>query len=92
MPWELGKCSFAAGQRHVNARNVIWIATANTGHQLVFDHQAQRTDPDVQMGRKEYMELISLLRPDVTECLGVSDSAEPILVRSTDVASQRRLR
>jgi hypothetical protein len=72
MPWELGKCSFAAGQRHVNARNVIWIATANTGHQLVFDHQTRRVDPDASMERKEYLELISLLRPGVTECLGVS--------------------
>jgi len=73
MPWEHGKCSFAAGQRHVNARNVIWIATANTGHQLVFDHQTQREDSDAAMDRKEYMELITLLRPDVTECLGVSE-------------------
>ena len=73
MPWEHGKCSFAAGQRHVNARNVIWIATANTGHQLVFDHQAQREDSDAPMDRKEYMELINLFRPDVTECLGVSE-------------------
>ncbi|KAF9652896.1 P-loop containing nucleoside triphosphate hydrolase protein [Thelephora ganbajun] len=72
MPWELGKCSFTAGKRHVNARSVIWIATANTGHQLVFDHQAQRADPDAPMDRKEYMELINLLRPDVTECLGAS--------------------
>ena len=77
MPWELGKCSFAAGQRHVNARNVIWIATANTGHRLVFDHQARRADPDAPMDRKEYMELINLLRPDVTECLGVSDFVGP---------------
>lgn len=73
MPWELGRCSFAAGQRHVNARNVIWIATANTGHQLVFDHQTQRADADAPMERKEYMELINLLRPDVTECLGVRE-------------------
>jgi len=73
MPWEHGKCSFAAGQRHANARNVIWIATANTGHQLVFDHQVQRGDPDAPMDRKEYMELINSLRPDVTECLGVSE-------------------
>ena len=73
MPWELGRCSFAAGQRHVNARNVIWIATANTGHRLVFDHQMQRADADAPMERKEYMELINLLRPDVTECLGVRE-------------------
>jgi hypothetical protein len=55
MPWELGKCSFVAGQRHVNARSVIWIATANTGHQLVFDHQTQRADLDASMDRKEYI-------------------------------------
>lgn len=73
MPWELGKCSFIAGQPHVNARNVVWIATANTGHQLVFDHQLQRADPEAPMDRKEYMELINMLRPDVTKCLGVSD-------------------
>lgn len=82
MPWELGKCSFAAGQRHVNARNVIWIATANTGHQLVFDHQTQRVDPDTPMDRKEYMDLINLLRPDVTQCLGVGYFDEPVLVFS----------
>ena len=82
MPWELGKCSFVAGQRHVNARNVIWIATANTGHQLVFDHQTQRVDPDAPMDRKEYMDLTNLLRPDVTQCLGVSYSDEPVLVFS----------
>jgi hypothetical protein len=92
MPWELGKCSFAAGQRHVNARNVIWIATANTGHQLVFDHQAQRTDPGAPMDRKEYVELINMLRPDATKCLGVSDSTGSILVRFTDVSNQCSLR
>ena len=86
MPWELGKCSFVAGQRHVNARNVIWIATANTGHQLVFDHQAQRADPDTPMNRKEYIELINLLRPDVTKCLGVSDATVSSFVRLTEVA------
>lgn len=86
MPWELGKCSFVAGQPHVNARNVIWIATANTGHQLVFDHQSERTDPDAPMDRKEYIELIKLLRPDVTKCLGVSDVAAGLFVRLTEVA------
>lgn len=91
MPWELGKCSFAAGQRHVDARNVIWIATANTGHQLVFDHQAQRAGPDTPMDKKEYVELINLLRPDVTECLGVSDSAGSITASTTDIANNRRL-
>lgn len=89
MPWELGKCSFAAGQRHVNARNVIWIATANTGHQLVFDHQAQRADSDAPMDRKEYTELINLMRPDVTECLGVSRFIS-VLTGLTDVAKQPR--
>ena len=79
MPWELGKCSFIAGQPHINARNVVWIATANTGHQLVFDHQLQRADPEAPMDRKEYMELINLLRPDVTKCLGVSDPTSDTL-------------
>lgn len=92
MPWELGKCSFAASQRHVNARNVVWIATANTGHQLVFDHQTQRTDPNTPMDRKEYIELINLLRPDVTACLGVSASAGSILVSMIDVVKNPRLR
>lgn len=91
MPWELGKCSFVAGQPHVNARNVIWIATANTGHQLVFDHQARRANLDMPMDRKEYIELVNLLRPDVTECLGVSGSAESILARVIDVVDNCRL-
>ena len=88
IPWELGRCSFVAGQRHVNTRNVIWIATANTGHQLVFDHQSERADPDAPMDRKEYMELINLLRPDVTKCLGVSDSTTGPFVRLTKVVNR----
>lgn len=67
-----GRCSFEAGRRHVNVRNVIWLGTANVGHQLVFDHQEQRMDPDSPMGRQEYVRLVELFRPDVSKCLGVS--------------------
>lgn len=43
------------------------------------------------MDRKEYIELVNLLRPDVTECLGVSGSAESILARVIDVVDNCRL-
>ncbi|OBZ69316.1 hypothetical protein A0H81_10962 [Grifola frondosa] len=72
MPWEFGNCSFEAGRRHVNVSQVIWLATSNIGHDLVFEHQKSRQDPAMQMSREEYVDLMALLRPRVSERLGAS--------------------
>lgn len=68
----VGRCSFEAGRRHVNVRNVIWLGTANIGHELVFEHQLERSDPEAPMSRQEYVGLVEMFRPDVSRCLGVS--------------------
>ncbi|EKM82382.1 hypothetical protein AGABI1DRAFT_67991 [Agaricus bisporus var. burnettii JB137-S8] len=72
MPWELGRCSFEAGNRHIDVRNVVWLGTSNIGHELVFKHQESRTRPDDMVSREEYVDLMGLLRPLVTERLGAS--------------------
>lgn len=72
MPWELGRCAFDANGRHVDVRNVIWLGTSNVGHDLVFEHHEARAIPDELMTREEYIELMGLLRPRVSERLGVS--------------------
>ncbi|KDR73661.1 hypothetical protein GALMADRAFT_228107 [Galerina marginata CBS 339.88] len=72
MPWELGKCSFEAGSRHVDVKNVIWLGTSNIGHDLVFQHRESRKNPEEPMSREEYVELMALLRPKVSERLGAS--------------------
>jgi hypothetical protein len=73
MPWELGRCSFEAGARHIDVHNVIWLGTSNIGHDLVFKHHQSRARPDDLMTREEYVELMDLLRPLVSERLGVSN-------------------
>ncbi|KAF9469384.1 P-loop containing nucleoside triphosphate hydrolase protein [Collybia nuda] len=80
MPWELGRCAFDANGRHVDVRNVIWLGTSNVGHDLVFEHHEARASPDELMTREEYMELMGLLRPRVSDRLGAS-----ILSRVTTV-------
>ncbi|KAF8891328.1 P-loop containing nucleoside triphosphate hydrolase protein [Infundibulicybe gibba] len=80
MPWELGRCSFEANSRHIDVRNVIWLGTSNVGHELVFEHRESREHPDKLMSREEYVELMGLLRPRVSERLGAS-----ILSRVTTV-------
>ncbi|KAH8099633.1 P-loop containing nucleoside triphosphate hydrolase protein [Cristinia sonorae] len=72
MPWELGRCSFGAGQRHVDVSKVIWLGTSNIGHDLVFEHQMQRVEPSAAMTREEYVDLMGLLRPQVSDRLGPS--------------------
>ncbi|CCM01564.1 uncharacterized protein FIBRA_03624 [Fibroporia radiculosa] len=72
MPWELGRCSMEAGQRHVDVSQVIWLGTSNVGHELVFEHNKSRPDPDSPMSREEYVDLMGLLRPRVSERLGAS--------------------
>ncbi|KAI0695854.1 P-loop containing nucleoside triphosphate hydrolase protein [Cerioporus squamosus] len=72
MPWEYGRCSFEAGHRHVDVSKVIWLGTSNIGHDLVLEHQDQRPAPETQLSREEYVDLMTLLRPRVSERLGPS--------------------
>jgi len=72
MPWELGRCLFEAGNRHIDVRNVVWLGTSNIGHDLVFKHHESRMRPDELMTCEEYVELMNLSRPLVSERLGVS--------------------
>ncbi|KAI6166826.1 P-loop containing nucleoside triphosphate hydrolase protein [Pisolithus thermaeus] len=72
MPWELGRCSLGAGARHVDVRNVIWLGTSNIGHELVFDHHQNRPEQDKPLTHEEYLQLMEILRPRVSECLGAS--------------------
>lgn len=71
MPWESGRCSFEAKSRHVDVRNVIWLCTSNIGHDLIFDHWSTRENPSEMLSRQEFLELVALLRPRVSERLGV---------------------
>ncbi|KAI0647576.1 P-loop containing nucleoside triphosphate hydrolase protein [Trametes meyenii] len=72
MPWEYGRCSFEAGHRHVDVSKVIWLGTSNIGHGLVFEHQDSRPAPETQLSREEYIDLMGLFRPRVSERLGAS--------------------
>ena len=68
----VGRCSFEAGHRHVDVSKVIWLGTSNIGHDLVFEHQDSRPAPATQLSREEYVDLMGLLRPRVSDRLGVS--------------------
>ncbi|KAF9532903.1 hypothetical protein CPB83DRAFT_784156 [Crepidotus variabilis] len=72
MPWEFGRCVLETNGRHVDVRNVVWLGTSNVGHDLVFQHQEQRPNPEEMMSREEYVELMGLCRPKVSERLGAS--------------------
>ena len=71
MPWELGRYALESTGRHVDVRNVIWIGTSNIGHDLIFDHQETRRNPDEMMSREDYLDVMTLLRSKVSERLGV---------------------
>lgn len=77
----LGRCTLEAGKRHVDVRNVIWLGTSNIGHELVFDHHRNRPEPDEQMTREEYLQLMEMLRPRVSDCLGVCPVAAGCVLR-----------
>ncbi|KAA1469228.1 P-loop containing nucleoside triphosphate hydrolase protein [Dentipellis sp. KUC8613] len=72
MPWEIGRCSPRAGDRHIDVRNVVWLGTSNIGHDVVVDYQDTLSDPSVTMTQDEYLELVNLLRPKVSDRLGAS--------------------
>lgn len=88
MPWELGRCAFEASSRHIDVRNVIWLGTSNIGHELVFEHRTSREVPEELMTREEYVELMGLLRPRVSERLGVRQSC---FVQSFTIKSKNNL-
>ena len=71
MPWELGRCSIEAGNRHVDVRNVVWLGTSNIGHDMILKYQDTRECPEESASQQEYTELMGLLRPKVSEHLGV---------------------
>lgn len=72
VPWEHGRCSFEANSRPIDVRNVIWLGTSNIGHDLVFQHRDACKHPEELMTREEYVDLMGLLRPRVSERLGAS--------------------
>lgn len=70
-----GRCSPQAGDRHIDVRNVIWIGTSNIGHDTVFQYQSSlppAAASSTSMSRKDYVRLMDLLRPKVSERLGAS--------------------
>jgi len=87
MPWELGKslatlncrplpltlsvlgCSPLADRRHIDVRQVIWLGTSNIGHELIFEFCGSLSGSNVT--REEYLKLAQLLRPCVSQGLGV---------------------
>ena len=75
-----GRCSPEAGKRHIDVRNVIWLATSNIGHDLVFDYNESRPNPEAPTAREEYVELMGLLRPRVSARLGVGPSFSLVVI------------
>lgn len=71
MPWELGRCSIDAGSRHIDVRNVVWLGTSNIGHDMILKYQEARKCPQEPFCQEEYAEMMGLLRPRVSERLGV---------------------
>ncbi|KAH6902298.1 hypothetical protein BKA70DRAFT_1306365 [Coprinopsis sp. MPI-PUGE-AT-0042] len=80
MPWEHGRCSLEARSRHIDVRKVIWLCTSNIGQDLIFNHWDSREFTQEVSSRQEFLELVALLRPLVSERLGAS-----VLSRITSV-------
>ncbi|KAK0195434.1 P-loop containing nucleoside triphosphate hydrolase protein [Armillaria mellea] len=72
LPWELGRCSFEANTMNIDVHNTIWLGTSNIGQDLVFEYHESLKHPDKIMSREEYVKLMSLMRPRVSERLGSS--------------------
>ena len=58
----------------MNVSKVIWLGTSNIGHDLVFEHHSSRASPAEPMTRDEYVDLMGILRPVVSDRLGVRPS------------------
>ena|SRR5712691_2737432 len=64
-----GCCSLLADRRHVDVRQVIWLGTSNIGHELIFEFCGSLSGTNVT--REGYLKLAQLLRPYVSQGLGV---------------------
>jgi len=64
-----GRCSPLAGRHHIDVRQVIWLGTSNIGHELIFEFCGSLSGTSVT--REEYSELAQLLRPRISQSLGV---------------------
>ncbi|KAH9180428.1 hypothetical protein EDB89DRAFT_2110547 [Lactarius sanguifluus] len=73
MPWEIGRCSPKTGHRPIDVRQVVWLGTSNIGHDLVFEFC--ETSLGAGVSHEEYLELMQLLRPQISRCLGASLSS-----------------
>ena len=65
----LGYCSLLADRRHIDVRQVIWLGTSNIGHELIFEFCGSLSGTNVT--REDYLKLAQLLRPCVSQGLGV---------------------
>ncbi|KAH9005022.1 P-loop containing nucleoside triphosphate hydrolase protein [Lactarius hatsudake] len=73
MPWEIGRCSPKTGHRPIDVRQVVWLGTSNIGHDLVFEFC--ETSLGTGVNHEEYLQLMQLLRPQLSRCLGASLSS-----------------
>ena len=64
-----GRCSPLAGRHHIDVRQVIWLGTSNIGHELIFKFCGSLSGTSAT--REEYLELAQLLRPCISQSLGV---------------------
>jgi len=64
-----GYCSPLVDRHRIDVRQVIWLGTSNIGHELIFEFC--RSLPGTNVTREEYRELAQLLRPIVSQGLGV---------------------
>ncbi|KAG7092001.1 hypothetical protein E1B28_008388 [Marasmius oreades] len=72
VPWELGRCTFEANSRTIDVRNVIWVGTSNIGQDIIFSFHESRSRSNDIYTREEYVELMGILRPRVSDQLGAS--------------------
>ncbi|KAF9069160.1 P-loop containing nucleoside triphosphate hydrolase protein [Rhodocollybia butyracea] len=72
VPWELGRCTFEANSRTIDVRNVIWVGTSNIGNDVILNYHESRQQPEEMLTRDEYVELMGILRPHVSDQLGAS--------------------
>jgi hypothetical protein len=64
-----GYCSPLVDRHRIDVRQVIWLGTSNIGHELIFEFCGSL--PGTNVTREEYLELAQLLRPTVSQGLGV---------------------
>ncbi|KAK7034742.1 hypothetical protein VNI00_012149 [Paramarasmius palmivorus] len=72
VPWELGRCTFEANSRTIDVRNVIWVGTSNIGQDIILSYHEARERKNEMMTREEYVELMGIVRPRLSDQLGAS--------------------